>query len=391
VDLRIIYFGNDWFAENRTSSHHVARRLARQFPLLYVASPGMRAPQMTGRDLRKLFHRLGQVLEQPRQVEKNLWVCTVPQIPFRNLPAVAWLNRRFGRWAIRRAMRALPFERSISWFVLPHPGFLAGQLGEEYIVYYCIDDYAAHPHMDREEIQRMDEELTRRADQVFVASPRLLERKRAAAPTATFSPHGVDAEMFRRVSDPATQVAAGAANLRHPVIGFFGVLGEWIDMDLLEYLGSMHPDWTFLIVGRVAADVSQLRKLGNFVFPGPQPYQSLPGWAKAFDVAIIPYQIGNEQILNANPLKLREYLATGKPVVSVPTPEVDRFAHCVRIGATKEEFLNQVEQALAGDTVEQRQARWEAVKDQSWEARVQEVWQVVEQGLHRKKGKVQGT
>jgi glycosyltransferase involved in cell wall biosynthesis len=237
----------------------------------------------------------------------------------------------------------------------------------------------------------MDEELTRRADQVFVASPRLLERKRAAAPTATFSPHGVDAEMFRRASDPATQVAAGARSLRHPVIGFFGVLGEWIDMDLLEYLGSMHPDWTFLIVGRVAADVSRLRKLGNFVFPGPQPYQSLPGWAKAFDVAIIPYQRGNEQILNANPLKLREYLATGKPVVSVPTPEVDRFAQCVRIGSTRQAFLIQIEQALSGDTVAQRQARWEAVKDQSWEARVQEVWQVVEQGLHRKKGKIQGT
>src|SRR5579864_9031638 len=79
----IIYFGNDWFAENRTSSHHIARRLAESFPLLYVETPGLRAPKATSRDLCKLSKILRLAFQSPRKVGPQMWLITLPQIPFR--------------------------------------------------------------------------------------------------------------------------------------------------------------------------------------------------------------------------------------------------------------------------------------------------------------------
>ena len=152
----ILYFGNDWHAENRTSSHHVASRLARHVPLLYVSSPGMRAPSASGRDLRRMLRKLSASLKPPTRIEENLWHCTVPQLPFRRIPGVNLLNRWFGRWAVRRAAHKAGIRHGISWFVVPHPGFLAGRLDESLCVYYCIDDYAAHPGVDAALIGQRD-------------------------------------------------------------------------------------------------------------------------------------------------------------------------------------------------------------------------------------------
>ena len=379
----IVYFGNEWFAENRTSSHHIARRLPVSCPVLYVDSPGLRAPSASGRDLRRLFRKLAQTLRKPKLVAPGLWHCTIPQIPFRRLWGVAFLNRQFGRWALRRAISAVGFRRRISWFVVPHPGFLAGSLGEELIVYYCIDDYAAHPGVDTEAISAADLALTQRADLVFVAPPTLLEGKKNLNPATVFSPHGVDFRLFSQAANEATVVPEMAADLKRPVIGYFGSMADWIDVDLLAYIGRERPEWTFLIVGHVSTDITVLNALANFVFVGPQPYETLPAWAKAFDVAVIPYR-QNRQVRNANPLKLREYLATGKPVVSVPTAEVERFGSLVRIAATPGGFLAEVEGALNDDSAENRVARMQAVSSMSWESRVDEILEEVCAALARK-------
>jgi hypothetical protein len=173
-DYSVVYFGNDWFAENRTSSHHIARRLAAVVPVLYVETPGVRRPQATARDFRKLWRKLSSALEPPRKIGEQLYLATMPQIPFRRLPLMGAVNRMLGAWLTRRALRRIGFRRIVSWFVMPHPGALARHLGESLAVYYCIDDYAAYPGMDRVAIQALDDLLTRRADVVFVAPRALL-------------------------------------------------------------------------------------------------------------------------------------------------------------------------------------------------------------------------
>jgi glycosyltransferase involved in cell wall biosynthesis len=382
-DFGVIYFGNDWFAENRTSSHHVAERLSRRTRVLYVDSPGLRAPKANARDLRKLCRKLLSIARRPQGVGDRLWHMSVPQIPFRRVPWVRRVNAAVGKLLVRRALKRLGFARTVSWFAVPHPGVLANALGEAAVIYHCIDDYAALPDVDARAVAGMDADLTRRADQVFVASFRMLQAKRALKPSTVLAPHGVDVELFRTVADRQLPIAPATTNLGRPVIGFFGLIEAWIDLGLIADLAERRPGWTFLMIGRLAVDPGRLKGMPNVVFAGPQPYRSLPNWAKAFDVAIIPYRL-TRQVVNAAPLKLREYLATGKPVVAVPTPEIQQFAGLVRLARGPEQFIREIEDALANDTETDRARRMEATSTMTWETRVNEMIDIVECRMSQK-------
>ena len=376
----IVYFGNDWYAENRTSSHHVAARLARSLPVLYVDSPGMRAPNASGRDLKRAVRKVLAAFKRPTLVGEGLWHCTVPQLPLRRLPGVDAFNRIFGRWAVHRALRLAGIRKRISWFVVPHPGVHAGKLDEDLCVYYCIDDYAAHPGVDAALIAQRDLDLSRRADLLFVAPPALVDAKRALNPHTVFSPHGVDAELFAQALDPATALPALARDLPHPIVGYIGSIHEWIDVRLIEGPGQPRPQWSFLLVGHAHVAIDGLRALPNVHLAGSQPYASLPAWSKAFDAAIIPYRL-NRQVANANPLKLREYLAAGKAVVSVRNPEIEKFSQWVRLVDGREAFLAALDDAVRDNAPGAAEARIAAVADQTWDARVATVLTVVAERL----------
>ena len=191
----------------------------------------------------------------------------------------------------------------------------------------------------------MDDELTRRADLVFVASETLLESKRRLNPETHVSPHGVDFAHFVRAQDPALPVPDDIAALPHPVVGFFGLIERWIDLGLVDWLAEQRPHWTFLMIGRVAVPDAEVPRRPNLVYLGRRPYESLPAYGKAFSAALIPYHL-TPQVLHANPIKLREYLAMGKPIVSVSTPEIDKFSAHVRIGRSREELLAHLDAAV---------------------------------------------
>jgi glycosyltransferase involved in cell wall biosynthesis len=379
-ELSIIYFGNDWFAENRTSSHHIARHLAESIPLLYIEVPGMRLPQATTRDVTKLWRKIRAAFRSPRKIGPQMWHMTLPQVPLGRNGIGGKLNRTIGTWLVRRAMKQTGIANPISWFHVPHAGQLAGNLGERLVVYYCIDDYAALPGVNKTEIAAMDAALTRRADVVFAASSALCDAKKTANDNVVYSPHGVDAELFRQAADTSRPCAAGAADLKRPIIGFFGVLDDRMDIGLLRYLAQSRPNWTFLLIGFIRTDVRQLASVSNIVMPGAVPYASLPDWARAFDACVMPYR-RDVFSASANPLKLREYLAAGKPIVSVPMPEAERFAGMIEVAGTPEEFLAKLDLVLSTDSENKCQERMNFVRPMTWDTRVSDVLATVKSFL----------
>ncbi len=377
----ILYFGNDWFAENRTSSHHIARWLAKGHRVYYIECPGLRAPKGTGHDLKKIWSKLGRFARGAKPVEGGLKVRTLLQVPLHRFALVRRLNRSLILVTLRWLMWREGIRRPITWFMIPHLSSVVGELGERFSVYYCIDDYSALPDVNPDVVRAMDEELTRKADLVFVASDTLLDRKCALNPRTRVSPHGVDFEHFARAQDDRLPVPTDVASLPQPVIGFFGLIERWIDLDLVDFLAERRPEWTFVLIGRVAVPEDQLPRRSNIHFLGKRSYSDLPAYGKMFDAAIIPYRL-TRQVLHANPIKLREYLAMGKPIVSVSTPEIDKYADVVEIAHSREEYLAKLDAVLARPPApEEIRRRMDRVASESWDARLQEVLEVVNEHL----------
>jgi glycosyltransferase involved in cell wall biosynthesis len=377
----ILYFGNDWFAENRTSSHQIARWLAKGCRVLYVECPGLRAPKTSGRDLRKIFAKVWKFLRGPVRVGEGLRVQTLLQLPLHRFAFVRWLNARLITATLRWLTWREKVRRPVAWFMIPHLASVVGNLGERLSVYYCIDDYAALPDVNEDAVRAMDEEMTRKADAVFVASETLLPQKMRLNRRTRVSPHGVDFEHFAQAQEGRLPAPADVAGLPGPVVGFFGLIERWIDLDLVDYLAERRPQWSFVLLGRVAVPEDQLPRRPNVHFLGKRGYEELPAYGQCFDAAIIPYRL-TRQVLHANPIKLREYLAMGKPVVSVSTPEIDKYADVVEVARSPEAFLAKLDEILSRPpSAEEARRRMDRVAAESWDARLREVMRVIDDRL----------
>ena len=214
-----------------------------------------------------------------------------------------------------------------------------------------------------------------------MASETLLEAKRQLNSQTYLSPHGVDLEHFGRALDPGLPVPEDVQGMPRPIVGFFGLIERWIDLDLVAYLAARRPAWSFVMLGRVAVPAGDVPRHANLHFLGKRRYESLPGYGRLFDAAIIPYRL-TQQVLHANPIKLREYLAMGRPVVAVSTPEIDKYADVVEIARSPEEFLARLDEVVRAGTsaaaVERRRAR---VSGEGWGARMEKVMELVERRL----------
>jgi glycosyltransferase involved in cell wall biosynthesis len=377
----ILFFGNDWAAENRTSSHQIARWLAKTHRVCYVECPGLRAPKGSGRDLKKIGAKVLRFLQGPRPAPERLEVWTMLQVPLHRFAIVRRLNRLLMLAALRWLIWSRRMSKPITWFMLPHLSSVIGRLGETLSVYYCIDDYSALPGVNEAAVKSMDDETTRRADIVFVASETLLDEKLRLNPHTHVSPHGVDVEHFRRAHDSPGTPSLEISSLPRPIIGFFGLIEQWIDLDLIDFLAEQRPDWSFVMIGRVAVPPEQVPQRKNLHFLGVRPYSALPDYGSQFDAAIIPYKL-NRQVMNANPIKLREYLAMGKPIVSVATPEIEKYADVVRIAHSREQFLAHIDAVVTEPSLPQEvRRRVDRVACESWDVRLLSVLEHVNRRL----------
>jgi glycosyltransferase involved in cell wall biosynthesis len=316
---------------------------------------------------------------------------TLLQIPLHRYAILRRFNRLFITATLRWLMWREGICRPITWFMVPHLSNVVGRLGERLSVYYCIDDYATLPDVDHDAVRAMDDESTRKADIVFVSSETLIERKRPLNQNTYFSPHGVDFDLFALAQDEGTVVPPDTAGIAHPVVGFFGLIERWIDLELISYLADQRPHWNFILIGRVAVPSDQVPSRANIHWIGKRPYEDLPAYGKQFDASIIPFLL-TPVILHANPLKLREYLAMGKPVVSVRTPEIEKYGDLVEIADSREEFLVKLDAVLARpDSPEDARRRMSRIAGESWDARLKDVLEIVQRRLPGSRSDVEQT
>jgi len=223
-----------------------------------------------------------------------------------------------------------PFRNNVGvasiWSFLPSAVRYVGKFGEELLVYYVTDEFSQFKHLDGQKMAAMDREMCERADLVFATAHTLVERKKQFNPETHLASHGVDHAHFASTLAESTSLAPEMAALPPgPVIGFVGLIESWIDLALIEAIAERRPHWQIVLIGKSNVDLSSLKRHDNIHLLGRKPYAELPRYLKAFTVGVIPFVL-NELTLNVNPIKLREYLSAGLPVVSSDIPEVRSYA-----------------------------------------------------------------
>ena len=264
----------------------------------------------------------------------------------------------------------------VLWLYTPVVVRFIDLLAPDLVVYDVMDDLASF-RFAPERLVAQERGLMERADLVFAGGPSLHEARRSRRPDVHLFPSGVDREHFAAALDPHLPVPEPMRALGRPLIGYFGVIDERIDFDLLAAVAGSRPDWSVVMIGPLLkVHEDRLPRLPNLHFLGKREYAELPSHLKAFDVAMMPFAI-NEATRSISPTKTLEYLAAHRPVVSTPIRDVAvLYGSVVRFCATPQQFLEQVEGALHESPAErnERIARGDALLEAcSWDRIVQEM------------------
>ncbi len=373
----IVAFSKDW-DDVPTATTHVLRRMGRENPVLWINSVGCRKPSLTsGYDLGRYWRKGKAALNQRFILKENqlrvLSPCVIPRA------TAPWL-RQFNRFslgsAVRRQLRSLKSETVELWAFLPTVADYLGCFGEQKVVYYCVDDWSSMPGLDSAWAEDREAQLLAGASIVFATSKKLVEKclARTRAPVH-YMPHGVDHATFAAALDPQLPIPHDLAELPRPLIGFYGTIGPHIDFPLLAELARRRPAWTFCMIGPQRCDVSALSGLPNILLPGRREHHGLPAYCKGFDVAIIPYDVNHPLIEAVNPIKAREILAAGVPVVSSDFPEMREPLTGVRLARTPDEWIAALEEQLAE---QDRPAISAAIRGSDWSEKLREIRRFVD-------------
>jgi glycosyltransferase involved in cell wall biosynthesis len=339
----LVVFGEDW-GGLPSSTQHLMRHLSGNRKILWVNSIGLRKPRLNlidcGRALRKLSSRgahgaSAQMVAQPGFTVLNPLTIPAPSTRLARFMAAGMLQNQ-----LLRAMGKCGLHKPILWISLPTAADLVGKLGERAAVYYCGDDFSALAGVDHLTVSAREAELQQKADLIITASESLAER--FPAPKTKLLTHGVDYQLF---STPASR-ASDLPDNGNPIAGFYGSISEWLDLELLEAVIKRMPHWDFVLIGKPVVDTSALGSLQNVHMLGPKPHQELPGYSQHWNASLLPFR-NNAQIQACNPLKLSEYLAAGKPVVSTPFPALKPFRSLVSVADSVDSMIAALEGSIS--------------------------------------------
>jgi glycosyltransferase involved in cell wall biosynthesis len=370
-DIVCLGFG-EWDAELWTNQQHLMSRLARRNRVLFLESLGLRQPRLAGRDLRRMARRVERAAAGARAVD-GLHVLSPLVIPIHGRRRLRTLNAGLLRAQVGRAAHSLGFERPLLWSYVPQADWLVDTLEPSAIVYHCVDDIAAQKGVAAAPFREAEAHFAARADLVLASAPALAERMRTLNERVFYAPNVADTDRFATALEVGPTDPAIAA-LPGPRIVFTGaVVATKLDLELLEGVARARPNWSIALVGPgdPRTDISALERLPNVHLLGARPYVALPEVLRGADVALVPYAI-NDLTRSVFPMKVYEYLAAGLPVVTTALPALAEITGVV-VAADAPATVAAVERALAEDGPAARRARSAAVRENSWDARLEEI------------------
>jgi len=369
--------------------HHIMSRLARANRVLYVEPwPYVRSTLSRLRDggigVSDMVRsgQLHQPLTNLYVYQPPLWTPRTGRFPPSSITRTIYIG------LLRRVLRQLRFERPILWLFLPDMEVFIGRFGEQLVVYHIVDEYSGYSGVSdswRPVLLRMEEQLARRADLVFVTSPTLLESKRRLNERVVLVPNAVDFAAFSAILGSESQPPHDMAAIPSPIVGYVGAINDKVNLGLLVQVARRRTDWSLALVGPVAVAnhesqyaLKKLEALPNVYLLGRKKVEDVPSYIAACDVCLLPYRV-NEWTRSIDSLKLYEYLACGKPVVATDVPAARRFSEFVMVAVDETEFAAGIDAALSEDGPEMQARRRAVASEHTWDQRVESLSAAIEE------------
>ena len=367
-DISFLCFGGeDWWYHNRGHiDFQLMRRFAKKGTTLYINSLMMQKPKLLeGRKfIEKLIRKTKSICRGLSKSDAGFWVYSPFLLPFNELLL------RFQVWLV---MRKLNIRDPVVWVACPTACNVAAKMKKSKLVYQRTDCYEAYPDVDVNMITAYDRKIKAKADLTLFVNNALYKQECGQCKKAIFLDHGVDFELFDsavKVQDEPLDIAS----IPKPVVGYFGALDEHkLDVEFIKKTIDLLPDTSFVFIGKASPGFSCLSEKKNVWLLGQKAYEQIPYYGKCFNVAMIPWR-QNCWTQAANPIKVKEYLALGKPIVSTPVfSEIQKYIDVIYLADTPEEFTKCIEKALAEDNPERIAIRSRKVETSTWDSKAQVV------------------
>ena len=367
-----LVFSDDW-GEHPSSCQHIFKHIAKDHRVLWVNTIGMRNPTLSWTDARKAFLKVskmfGKKLEPvPAGGNQNITVCQPFMLPGNRSRAVRAFNAQSVTRKVSAIMSSLGMRDPICVTTVPNASEYTRLLNGRKVIYYCVDDFSLWPGLDAELVGEMESRLMARADRLVAVSSALFERIRTSGKPAYLLTHGVDIKLF---SKPAAREHPVFIEIPKPRVGFFGLIDGRMDWDVVIPLARRMPDVAFVFAGPVDASAGELPSLKNLHFVGILSYYSLPEFIRGVSALILPYKVNS--LSNAlSPLKLKEYIATGKPVICATIEAAKEWSGAIAEPRALAEWETALRGSLNVDAIASVNKAVSRLDGESWECKAQE-------------------
>ncbi|HKI32057.1 MAG TPA: hypothetical protein VKA46_09325 [Gemmataceae bacterium] len=363
----LLVFADDW-GRHPSSCQHLVGHLLPRHRVAWVNTIGMRTPRLDLATLRRGLEKAHQWLRPraPRATEAlpaNLSVHNPRMWPWFTRGLDRRLNCRLLRRALLPVVQALP-EPPVAVTTLPIVADLMGALPVRRWVYYCVDDFSVWPGLDQKTLGALEEVVVRRADVLIAVSQTLQARLAVMGRESHLLTHGIDAEFWSGPGIPLE--TATLAGLKRPLVVFWGVTDRRMDTAFVRRLATDLAQGTILLVGPADDPDPALLALPRVVRRSPLPFAQLPALAREAAVLVMPY--ADLPVTRAiQPLKLKEYLATGRPVVVRRLPATEPWGDCLDLADTPEEFSMTVRRRLPEGLPEAQRGARARLAGEQWD------------------------
>lgn len=373
-DKSIVHFSGDdfWYANPRSRFHVMNAYHKIGYKILWINPIGIRFPSIKKKNFgRKIVRKVKSLSKLLRKYKDNFYIYTPFLIPKFKEGYIFSLNKFLLKLQLRILTAILKIRNPLIFFTTPAFGYALDFINREKSIYYLTDQYVLYRELtdgNKNYLEKLDKKLFTSCDIILCSSSKIYsDMKSKREKSVYYFPHKVDYKFFQITKNHA-DMPEDLKNINRPVIGYYGTLTDSNDWDILEYCINNRPNYNFVFIGQKDIKLPKIEAKDNVHFLGKKEYSEIPLYGNLFDVCIM-FWIRREWIKNCSPLKLKEYLAIGKPIVSTYIEELELFyKDVIYISKNKEEFLQNLDKAVKGDNMARVLKGMETVNKDSWDA-----------------------